>query len=311
MLNSQVIICISTVLLYLVQLNGEITTWAVLVGTSRYWHNYRHLANVMAMYGIVKDMGMVDEHVLVMIASDAACDSRNSHPADVVVGPGNRGKGGDQLFKADAEIDYRGLDVSVASFTEVMTGRHSEHTPSSARLDSNSEAHVLLYMTGHGGDGFLKFHDVEEMTAEHVARIVNDMAVRGRYRELLVLVDTCQADTLFKLVTAPRVTVLSSSLLGENSYAYNVNTTMAVPPSDRFTLAVQKYFNKIRDSGRGLGNLSVQDLAAALDPAFLGSTATLWSSPGTRAPSEILLSDFFAPARSSTAGGASQWMSMT
>lgn len=38
-------------------------------------------------------------------------------------------------------------------------GRHPAGTPASKRLDSGPASRVLLYLTGHGGDEFLKFHD--------------------------------------------------------------------------------------------------------------------------------------------------------
>lgn len=34
--------------------------WAVLVDTSRFWFNYRHVANVLSMYRSVKRLGIPD-----------------------------------------------------------------------------------------------------------------------------------------------------------------------------------------------------------------------------------------------------------
>ena len=276
-------------------------TWAVLVGTSRYWHNYRHMTNVMAMYEVLKSTGMLDDRIVVMSASDAACDVRNTHPADVVAGVSGRKRGGKgqdqqqptQLYHTGVQIDYQGLDVSIESFTQVMTGRHAADTPALKRLDSHEDSNVLLYMTGHGGDGFFKFHDVEEMSAEDMARVVNDMAAGGRYREMLVVVDTCQAETLFELITAPRVTVISSSRRGENSYAFSVNSTIAAAPSDRFTLRILEYLEQQRPVPGS--RHTVRDLMSAMDPNFLFSSVTAWTSPLARTPEKIRLSEFFAP----------------
>ena len=33
------------------------SNWAVLVSTSRFWFNYRHLANVLSLYRTVKRLG--------------------------------------------------------------------------------------------------------------------------------------------------------------------------------------------------------------------------------------------------------------
>lgn len=43
--------------------------------------------------------------------------------------------------------------------TAAPAGRHPPGTPASKRLQSGPASRVLLYLTGHGGDEFLKFHD--------------------------------------------------------------------------------------------------------------------------------------------------------
>ena len=37
--------------------------WAVLVDTSRFWFNYRHVANVLSIYRSVKRLGIPDSQV--------------------------------------------------------------------------------------------------------------------------------------------------------------------------------------------------------------------------------------------------------
>src|SRR5437870_12247617 len=53
------------------------SNWAVLISTSRYWFNYRHSANTLSMYRIVKDMGIPDSQIILMLADDMACQVRN------------------------------------------------------------------------------------------------------------------------------------------------------------------------------------------------------------------------------------------
>ena len=36
--------------------------WAVLVDTSRFWFNYRHVANVLSIYRSVKRLGIPDRY---------------------------------------------------------------------------------------------------------------------------------------------------------------------------------------------------------------------------------------------------------
>ena len=42
---------------------GHTNNWAVLVDTSRFWFNYRHVANVLSIYRSVKRLGIPDRSV--------------------------------------------------------------------------------------------------------------------------------------------------------------------------------------------------------------------------------------------------------
>jgi len=42
---------------------GHTNNWAVLVDTSRFWFNYRHVANVLSIYRSVKRLGIPDRLV--------------------------------------------------------------------------------------------------------------------------------------------------------------------------------------------------------------------------------------------------------
>ena len=53
-------------------------------------------------------------------------------------------------------------------------GRHLPGTPASKRLRSGRRSRVLLYLTGHGGDEFLKFHDQVQRAAVVALRFQTD-----------------------------------------------------------------------------------------------------------------------------------------
>ncbi|PHT45477.1 GPI-anchor transamidase [Capsicum baccatum] len=99
------------------------------------------------------------------------------------------------------KVDYRGYEVTVENFLRVLTGRHETAVPRSKRLLSDEGSHILLYMTGHDGDEFLKFQDSEELQSHDLSDAVKQMKEKRRFKELLIMVDTCQAATLFSQVT--------------------------------------------------------------------------------------------------------------
>jgi len=60
--------------------SGHTNNWAVLVCTSRYWFNYRHVANVLSLYHSVKRLGIPDSQIILMLADDMPCNPRNPRP---------------------------------------------------------------------------------------------------------------------------------------------------------------------------------------------------------------------------------------
>ena len=63
------------------------SNWAVLVSTSRFWFNYRHLANVLSLYRTVKRLGIPDSQIILMLPDDMACNPRNSFPGPFISCP--------------------------------------------------------------------------------------------------------------------------------------------------------------------------------------------------------------------------------
>lgn len=189
--------------------------WVVLIDTSRFWFNYRHVANTLSIYHIVKNLGIPDSQILLMLADDVACNPRNRFPGEVFNNK-NRQK---NLYGENVEVDYRGYEVTVENFFRVLTGRHHEAVPTSKRLMSDEHSNVLLFMTGHGGDEFFKFQDQEEINSADIADVIHQMSERRRFREMLMIVDTCQAGSLFDKLYTPNVIAVGSSKRGENSYS--------------------------------------------------------------------------------------------
>lgn len=63
--------------------SNHTSNWAVLVATSKYWYNYRHMANTLSFYRTVKRLGIPDSNIILMLAEDVACNPRNAYPSQV------------------------------------------------------------------------------------------------------------------------------------------------------------------------------------------------------------------------------------
>ncbi|OVA01468.1 Peptidase C13 [Macleaya cordata] len=239
--------------------------WAVLVCTSRFWFNYRHMANTLSLYRTVKRLGIPDERIILMLADDMACNARNNYPAQVFNNENHRLN----LYGDNVEVDYRGYEVTVENFLRVLTGRHETAVPRSKRLLSDEGSHILLYMTGHGGDEFIKFQDSEELQSHDLADAVKQMKEKHRFKELLIMVDTCQAATLFNQLHSPGVLAIGSSLKGENSYSHHLDSDIGVSVVDRFTFYTLAFFERLNT----YSNASLSSLFNSYIPSMLLSTA--------------------------------------
>ena len=91
--------------------------------------------------------------------------------------------------------------------------------PRSKRLLSDANSNIFVYMTGHGGNEFLKFQDNEEISAFDIADAFEQMYEKKRYNEIFFMADTCQANTLYSQLYSPNILATGSSKLGENSYS--------------------------------------------------------------------------------------------
>ncbi|CAN6230876.1 unnamed protein product [Urochloa humidicola] len=259
--------------------------WAVLVCTSRFWFNYRHMANTLSLYRTVKRLGIPDERIILMLADDMACNPRNNYPAQVF----NNENHQLNLYGDNVEVDYRGYEVTVENFLRVLTGRHESAVPRSKRLLSDEGSHILLYMTGHGGDEFLKFQDSEELQSHDLADAVKQMKEKHRFKELLIMVDTCQAATLFSQLHSPGVLAIGSSMKGENSYSHHLDSDIGVSVVDRFTYYTLAFFEKLNM----YSNASLNSLFNSYDRSMLMSTAYYRMDLYERPLNEVPVTNFF------------------
>lgn len=215
-------------------LTEHTSNWAVLVCTSRFWFNYRHIANTLSLYRTVKRLGIPDSQIIVMVPDDMACNPRNTFPGTVY----NNADRALDLYGDNIEVDYRGYEVTVESFIRLLTDRHDENMPRSKRLMTDERSNILIYMTGHGGNEFLKFQDTEEISAFDIANAFEEMHQKKRYHEVLFMIDTCQANTMYSKFMSPNLIATGSSEIDESSYSHHADQDVGVAVIDRYT-----YFN--------------------------------------------------------------------
>ncbi|EGC33578.1 hypothetical protein DICPUDRAFT_36512 [Dictyostelium purpureum] len=264
---------------------GEHTNnWALLVCTSRFWFNYRHIANVLGFYRTVKKLGIPDSQIILMLADDMACNPRNSYAGSIFNNENHKLN----LYGDNIEVDYRGYEVNVENFIRVLTGRHDPEVARSKRLLTDDKSNILIFLTGHGGDEFLKFQDNEEISSHDLADAFKQMWEKKRYHEILFMVDTCQANTLYTRFNSPNILAIGSSKYGENSYSHHSDPELGVAVIDRFTYYTLEFFENVDPH-----NVTLQQLFNTYSPQKLQSHSEYRTDLFNRPLDKVPVTDFF------------------
>ncbi|KAL9114182.1 MAG: hypothetical protein Q9227_001954 [Pyrenula ochraceoflavens] len=189
------------------------------------------MSNTLSIYRTVKRLGIPDNQIILLLPDDMACNPRNIFPG-IVYSNADRAT---DLYGTNIEVDYRGYEVTVENFIRLLTDRWDEGVPASKRLLTDAGSNILIYMTGHGGDQFLKFQDSEEIGAWDLADAFAQMHEKKRYNEMLFMIDTCQANTMYKHFYSPGIIATGSSEIDESSYSHHADNDVGVAVIDRWT----------------------------------------------------------------------------
>lgn len=265
--------------------SGHTNNWAVLVSTSRFWFNYRHIANVLSLYRTVKRMGIPDSQIILMLPDDIACNPRNAAPGTVF----NNMNQAIDLYGDLIEVDYRGYEVTVENFIRLLTDRWDEDHPRTKRLLTDENSNIFIYMTGHGGNEFLKFQDAEEIGSYDIADAFAQMHEMKRYNEIFFMIDTCQANSMYERFYSPNILAVGSSKIDQSSYSHHSDLEIGVAVIDRFTYYTLEFLESIEPNS----NVTIDKLFG------IYTFDNVHSDPGFRTDlfnrdiSTVKLTDFF------------------
>lgn len=205
-------------------------SWAVVVAASKGWDNYRHQADALAVYDMLKSNGFQDDHIVLFSADDVPLSPQNARRGDVhnVVGGRN--------LRAGAVVDYAGGDVTVANVQNALLGEKSPATP--AVLETDDQSNVLLYIVDHGAPGSISFQSDTvdlRLDAPRLAQIVDTMRRRRRFRQMLVVTEVCYGESMAAQIKTPGVLYLTGAGPNEETFATNYESDTGVWLADEFT----------------------------------------------------------------------------
>ena len=211
--------------------------YAVLVQGSNGWNNYRHQADVLSVYQMLKTKGFDDDHIILIIDKALASDAMNPEPGII------RAEDGGNDLLAGCSMDYDNADFSPSDISNILLGVKTDKTP--VVLPKDAGQNVLLFWSGHGhnhannGANELVWRNADVgrgMTADLLRQTISLMHQQGHYRKMFVLTEPCFSEAVITpLVGIPGVLAMSSAGTFEQSFADNWSTELGVWRCDRFS----------------------------------------------------------------------------
>ena len=211
--------------------------YAVLVQGSNGWNNYRHQADVLSVYQMLKTKGFDDDHIILIIDKALASDAMNPEPGII------RAEDGGNDLLAGCSMDYDNADISPSDISNILLGVKTDKTP--VVLPKDAGQNVLLFWSGHGhnhannGANELAWRNADVgrgMTADLLRQTISLMHQQGHYRKMFVLTEPCFSEAVITpLVGIPGVLAMSSAGTFEQSFADNWSTELGVWRCDRFS----------------------------------------------------------------------------
>ena len=176
--------------------------YAVVIATSTGRNNYRHQADALAQYQMLRCFGYDDEHIILILEDDLGED------VHVTIGGEN--------LRAGAVIDYKTSRVTPEDLRNIFSGTVTERTPQVVR--GGPGTNVFLFWSGHGArDEVLMWAD-DKLEAETFRDILE--AAEGNYRKMLAVMETCYSGSIGSYCEGlPGVLFLCATRSGETSHA--------------------------------------------------------------------------------------------
>lgn len=240
--------------------------WALLVAASQGWGNYRHQADVLYMYQLLKKQGYTDDRIVLVMADDIANNTKNPNQGEIRVSVG-----GENLYY-DVNIDYKLSEISPYDIQSILNGEKSERL--SQVIEADKDDNVLIFWSGHGKIGELCWGDNYSGFTSYMANnTFQQMYDNSRYRKLLFFIETCYSGSVASQCQGiPGALFITAANQYETSKADVFNEKLRVWMSNRFTSTLHK---QITENPM----ISLRDLYYKLFINTVGSHVSVYNAP--------------------------------
>ena len=239
--------------------------WALLVASSKEWANYRHQADVLAIYQQLKQAGYTDDRIVLIAEDDIADNVSNPNKGVVQVTIG-----GNNVYE-QVEIDYRMSELQAKDILAILSGEKSERLP--IVIESTANDNVFVFWSGHGVPGALCWNDdAYGIMGDQLDETFHRMREKRSYRKLLMMVEACfSGGVMEQCRNIPGMLFVTAANGDETSKADVFNGEMKVWMSNRFT---STFIEQITENK----NIALRDLYYRLFINTVGSHVMVYNA---------------------------------
>lgn len=238
--------------------------WAVVIGASDTWANYRHQADAIAMYQILKEQGFPDNRIIMILEDNIAYDSNNLYPGVVRVEPD-----GENIYR-DVKVDYHLSDLNVSDLNDILNGKSSERLP--VTIESDRSDNLVVFWCGHGNFGRLAWGSTASISSLQFKEILTGMHETDKYRKIFIAMDACYSGSIGEeCLGIPGVFFMTSANSLETSKADMKDETMGIWLSNGFTRGFQ---NTVAENP----DITIRDLYYRLVQTTVGSHVSAYNA---------------------------------
>lgn len=239
--------------------------WALLVATSKGWSNYRHQADVLAIYQQLKAAGYTDDHIILIAEDDIAFNPSNINQGVIQVV-----QGGANVHE-NARIDYRMSALTPQDVCAILKGEKSDRLPEVIEATENDN--IFVFWSGHGVPGAMCWNDdAYAVTGELLQSAFRQMSRDKSYRKLLMMVEACFSGGVMEQCTGiPGMLFVTAANGDETSKADVFDTEQKVWMSNRFTSTFIEHITENR-------SIAMRDLYYRLFINTVGSHVMVYNA---------------------------------
>lgn len=126
------------------------------------------------------------------------------------------------------------------------------------QLNTNKNSKIIVIITSHGGENFIKIRGTMVILSEELNRTLNEMYIKEKYKELVFILDTCEGYSLYDYVNVPNIYFVASALLNQKASSYSYDNEIMGPTVDKFHFLLYKSLIDIRNQFKF--NITIHDM---------------------------------------------------